>query len=66
MMILTNQEGDEMILKKKQTFKTRVAKNSFARIVSQNSHKPNLINTESIHPLHKILVKVLSFKNIFS
>ena len=50
----------------KWAFKTKVAKTSFARIVSQNFHKPNSINTESIHPLHKILVKVLTFKKIFS
>ena len=62
-MELTNQDRGELVYKKKQTFKTRVnKKTSIARIVSQS-----LINQYSInHPLHKNLVKVLSFKKIFS
>ena len=67
MMVLTNQkEGGEFVFKTKQTFKTRVNKTSFVWIISQNFHKLNSINTESIHPLHKIFVKVFSFKRIFS
>jgi len=54
MMVLRNQEGGELVFKTKQTFKTRVAKTSFAWTVSQNFDKSDLINTESIHPLQEI------------
>ena len=51
MMEVTNQEGGggELVSKSKQTFKTIVKKNSFARIVSQTLVNQYLIN----HPLHK-------------
>ena len=44
----------ELVFKTKQSFKTRVTKTSFAWIVPQNFDIPNLMNTESIHHLHKI------------
>jgi len=40
MMELTNQEGGELVSKSNQTFKIRVKKNSFSRIVSQTFDEP--------------------------